>query len=62
MTEVQQSFHPSTFERLVTSAADIQACLVIGSNQPLCRALHKGCYAQLSVINSFGIRTGTSPS
>mgnify|MGYP006197427471 CR=1 FL=1 len=34
VTEAQRSFDPSIFERQVTTAADIQPCLVSGSNQP----------------------------
>lgn len=34
MTEVQRSFNPSILEGLVTSAADIRACNITGSNQP----------------------------
>lgn len=35
VTEVQRSFAPFILERQVTAAADIQACLVTGSSQPL---------------------------
>lgn len=35
VTEVQRSFDPSLLERQVTAAADIQACLVTGSETAL---------------------------
>lgn len=34
VTEEQRSFDPSILEVQVTTAADIQPCLVSGSNQP----------------------------
>lgn len=47
MAEVQRSFHPSILEGQVTSAADIQVCLVTDSKQPLCdlRLFKFGCAA-----------------
>ena len=29
--------------------------------QPLCRDVHKGCYAQIAVMNSFGPAVSFSP-
>jgi hypothetical protein len=34
VAEAQRSLDPSIFERQVTTAADIQPCLVSGSKQP----------------------------
>ena len=51
MTVVLRSFDSSILERQVTAAADIQACLVTGSNQPeaVCEStFRRACTALLT--------------